>query len=146
MTWPNRRFLDLVGIDKPIVLAPMIGPKPRLAAHVAAAGGLGSIGCASMSADAIREIVAAIRAETGGRLNLNFFCHAPPSPDAGRDEAWRARLAPYYREYGLDPAVNPPVANRAPFDATQCALVEELRPAVVSFHFGLPEPALLDRV
>lgn len=146
MTWLDKRFLDLVGIEKPIVLAPMIGPKPGLAACVAAAGGLGSVGCASAVPDEIRKIAAAFRAATTGRLNLNFFCHVPEPVVAAREVAWRARLAPYYREYGLDPDVAPPVANRAPFDATQCALVEELRPDVVSFHFGLPESALLDRV
>ena len=146
MAWPDRRFLDLVGVEKPIVLAPMIGPKPKLATCVAAAGGLGSVGCASATPDQIREIVADFRAQTSGKLNLNFFCHLPAPIDAGREAAWSARLAPYYREYGLDPDVAPPAANREPFDETQCALVEELRPDVVSFHFGLPAPDLLDRV
>ena len=89
--------------------------------------------------------MAEVRARTNRPLNLNFFCHAEPAPDPARAQAWLDRLAPYYAELGLEP----PAAlagGRAPFDAALCALVEELRPAVVSFHFGLPEPALVDRV
>lgn len=144
--WPSARFLDLVGVELPIVQAPMVGPKGELAAAVSAAGGLGSLACAALGPDQVRAEVALIRERTDRPFNLNFFCHAPPVPDAGREAAWRTRLAPYYAKLGLDPAAPLAFANRAPFDETACALVEELRPPVVSFHFGLPDQALLRRV
>ncbi|WP_147044614.1 NAD(P)H-dependent flavin oxidoreductase [Methylobacterium gnaphalii] len=146
MHWPDRRILDLVGIDYPIIQAPMIGPKPALAASVSGAGGLGSLGCAAWPADQIRTVVASIRENTDRPLNLNFFCHVAPPEDEAAEARWLARLEPYYREHGIDPASSAPMAKRAPFDATACALVEELRPKVVSFHFGLPYKALLARV
>ncbi|MBB3901874.1 NAD(P)H-dependent flavin oxidoreductase [Methylobacterium brachythecii] len=146
MHWPDRRVLDLVGLTYPIIQAPMIGPKPALAASVTGAGGLGSLGCAAWQADQTRAVVAAIRESTDGPLNLNFFCHVRPPEDEAAEARWLARLEPYYREHGIDPADAPPGAKRAPFDAAACALVEELRPKVVSFHFGLPDRALLARV
>jgi nitronate monooxygenase len=79
-------------------------------------------------------------------LNLNFFCHVPAEEATSREEAWRARFEPYYLELGINPALPRDGIERTPFDASSCALVERLRPAVVSFHFGLPAPALLDRV
>ncbi len=144
--WPSSRFLDLVGIGLPIIQAPMIGPKPELARHVSAAGGLGSLGCASMTGAQVRVEVEAFRAFTDKPINLNFFAHRPSPPDAERAAAWAETLAPYYRELGLDPLAPIPVANRAPFDDAMCAVVEEVRPEVVSFHFGLPAPDLLARV
>ena len=146
MAWFDTRFCDRVGINHPIVLAPMVGTKSALTAQVAAAGGLGSLACAALDVEQVRAALAAIRAETDGPINLNFFCHKPAHPDEARETAWRERLAPYYREYGLDPIARVPFAERAPFGEAMCALVEELRPTVVSFHFGLPDPALLARV
>lgn len=135
-----------IGIAHPIIQAPMVGPKAPLAAAVSAAGGLGSLGCAALTPDQIRAEVAAIRAVTDGPFNLNFFCHALPALDPAREAAWRSALAPYYAEFGLDPAALVAMANRAPFDAAMAEVVEELRPAVVSFHFGLPAEPLLRRV
>ena len=77
---------------------------------------------------------------------MNFFCHKPVAADPSREAGWKARLMPYYKELGLDPAAPVNAANRAPFDEAMCALVEEMKPEVVSFHFGLPEPALVKRV
>ena len=146
-TWPDRRILDLFGIDLPIILAPMAGPgTPELAIAVSQAGGLGSLPCAQLSVDQAGAALETIRAATSAPINLNFFCHSPPVPDAARSLAWRARLAPYYVELGLDPEAPVPASNRRPFDDAYCALIETRRPEVVSFHFGLPEPALLDRV
>lgn len=146
-TWQNRRIIDLFGIDVPIIQAPMAGSStPELAVAVSEAGGLGSLPCALMSAEQAREAIGVIRAKTKRPLNLNFFCHVPPQHDAVRNMRWRNRLAPYYVEFGLDPEVTPPAAGRRPFDDDYCALVEETRPEVVSFHFGLPERALLERV
>jgi nitronate monooxygenase len=143
----DRRLLDLLGIELPIVQAPMAGAStPAMAIGVAKAGGLGSLPCALLTAGEARGQIAAFRAETGRPLNLNFFAHRMPAADPVRAMAWRARLAGYYVEAGLDPAIAPPEAGRAPFDDAFCALVEETRPEVVSFHFGLPEPGLLARV
>jgi nitronate monooxygenase len=144
--WPNRRFLDLVGVEHPIIQAPMIGPKPGLATEVSSAGGLGSLGCAAMTAAQVRAEVGILRQRTDKPFNLNFFCHLPASGDEVRGNAWRAKLTPYYRELGLDPAAPITMATRAPFDSTMCEVVEELRPKVVSFHFGLPADELLRRV
>lgn len=143
----DRRIQTLFGIALPIIQAPMAGAQgAAMAVAVAEAGGLGSLPGALLSIDAMRAELALIRQRTAKPINLNFFCHRPPAPDATREAAWRARLAPYYAELGIDLAAPVPASNRAPFDAAFCALVEEFRPAVVSFHFGLPAPDLMDRV
>lgn len=144
--WPDRRALDLLGIAVPILQAPMAGSNDAaLAIAVAQAGGLGAIPCAALDPERIRAEVARFRAAAAAPLNLNFFAHAPPRADAEALARWRKRLARYYAELGVD-AGDAGGGGRAPFDATLCALVEELRPEVVSFHFGLPGPALLARV
>jgi nitronate monooxygenase len=146
-TWPDRRILDLFRIEHPIIQAPMAGPVlSEMVIAVAEAGGLGSLPTAQLTPDQMRAELAKIRQATKKPINLNFFCHRPPAPDAARDAAWRARLAPFYRELGVDPAAPVPSVNRAPFDDAMCRVVEEFRTEVVSFHFGLPEPALLERV
>jgi nitronate monooxygenase len=144
MGWRDRRLLDLFGLDTPIVQAPMAGAQDAALAIAAARGGaLGSIPCALLSVDAARAQIAQFCAATDAPLNLNFFCHQPPT--AYDDRAWRQALQPYYDEYGVGfPATPPPL--RKPFDAAMCELVEEVRPRVVSFHFGLPDEALLRRV
>ena len=145
--WPDRRVLELLEIELPIIQAPMAGANgSAMAAAVSAAGGLGSLPCAMLSAEKIREDVAAIRAETNRPFGLNFFCHTPEAPDQAALDAWKARLAGYYSEFGIDPATPVTAPNRAPFDAAMADLVEELAPPVVSFHFGLPAPPLLQRV
>src|SRR5271167_2489382 len=145
--WPDRRILDLFSIDLPIIQAPMAGPgTPQLAIAVSEAGGLGSLPCAQLSLNQAREALDIIRQGTSRPINLNFFCHPPPKADPVRALAWRARLASYYVEQGLDPEAPVPASSRMPFDSAYCALVEEYSPKVVNFHFGLPEQALLDRV
>jgi nitronate monooxygenase len=118
----------------------------ELAAAVSSAGGLGSLPCVQFSPDQIREQVKQIRAQTSKPINLNFFCHAPAVPNDAREAAWREHLAPYYREMEIDPAAPIPTRNLSPFDAGLCTIVEDLKPELVSFHYGLPEPALLKRV
>src|SRR5262245_52724550 len=118
----------------------------ELAAAAAEAGALGSLPCAMLNADQARDQMAKIRARTSKPINLNFFCHAPPTLNNAREARWRERLAPYYRELGIDPAAPIPSSNRTAFDAKMCDVVEETKPDVVSFHFGLPEPKLLERV
>lgn len=139
-----RRFLPS---QIPIIQAPMAGVQgPALAIAVCEAAGLGSLPCAMLTAVQLREQVAQVRAATNGPLNLNFFTHRPPAPDAAAEQKWRASLAGYYAEFGLDPVSIPAGGGRNPFDADFCAVVEDVKPAVVSFHFGLPDAALLDRV
>jgi nitronate monooxygenase len=145
--WPDRRLLELLQIEYPIIQAPMAGAQDfELAAAASEAGALGSLPCAMLSVEQIDDQVGKIRARTGKPFNLNFFCHTPPRPDNAREAAWRDRLAPYYTEIGLDPNAPVKTAARAPFDAAFCDVVVALAPKVVSFHFGLPAPALLDRV
>ncbi|MEH0197864.1 nitronate monooxygenase family protein [Caulobacter sp. CCNWLY153] len=145
--WTDRRLIDLLGIAAPVLQAPMAGATtPAMAIGAARGGGLGSLACAQYTPDQARAAIAQFRVAVDAPLNLNFFAHTPPAADPARMLAWRARLAPYYVEAGLDPAPPPPAGGRAPFDEAFCALVEDLRPQVVSFHFGLPQAALLDRV
>lgn len=145
--WPDRRLLELFKTEFPIVLAPLAGVADADLAIAAAQGGaLGSLPCAMLSVEKAREQVSIIRQRVSAPVNMNFFCHKAVDADVGREAGWRQRLAPYYKEFGLDPATPVNAANRAPFDAAMCALVEELKPEVVSFHFGLPDRALLKRV
>ncbi|MFT4097028.1 MAG: nitronate monooxygenase, partial [Rhodoblastus sp.] len=131
----------------PIVQAPMAGAQgPRLCIAVCEAGGLGSIPCAMLTADILRAQIAEIRAATKAPFNVNFFAHTPPTADPAREAAWVEKLSGYYAEFGLDPADAAKGPGRAPFDDATCAVVEEMRPPVVSFHFGLPQPDLLARV
>lgn len=138
---------QLLGVVLPIIQAPMAGAQgSAMAVAVSNAGGLGSLGCAMLDPDALRSEGMALRGGTDRPFNMNFFCHVPPEPDAAREAAWRAALAPYYAELGVDPAPAPSGQPRAPFTAATLALIEPLRPPVVSFHFGLPVPELLARV
>jgi nitronate monooxygenase len=147
MSWPDRRFTELLKIEHPIVLAPMAGAiNFEIAVEVAEAGGLGSIPCAMLDLDQVRDQFTRYRAHTAKPVNLGFFCHTPPELSNERESAWRERLAPYYRELKIDPSMPIPNANRRPFDAAYCDLVVDLKPEVVSFHFGLPEAALFERV
>src|SRR6476659_4495393 len=145
--WPDRRLLHLIKTEFPIVLAPMAGVMDAELVIAAAQGGaLGSLPCAMLSAEKAREQVNIIRQRVSAPVNMNFFCHESVDADPKREAGWRQRLAPYYQELGLDPAAPINAANRAPFDAAMCELVEELKPEIVSFHFGLPDQALLRRV
>ncbi len=145
--WPDRRLMELFKIEHPIVLGPMAGAVDAdLVIEVCEAGGLGSLPVAMLNEQQMRDQVAKIRDCTAKPFNVNFFCHTPPVPNNAREHAWRERLKPYYQELGIDPGAPVPSSNRTPFDVALCAAVEELRPPVVSFHFGLPEAALVKRV
>jgi nitronate monooxygenase len=142
----SQRLLALLGVRFPVIQAPMAGAQDEeLAGVVAEAGGLGSLPCAFLTPDAVKKQVEALRARTSAPFNLNFFCHAPPEATPDVDAAWRASLAPYYQELAvaLDAAALAPI--RQPYDEAMCELVEQLRPPIVSFHFGLPASSLLDR-
>jgi nitronate monooxygenase len=142
--WPDRRFIERVGIELPIIQAPMAGAGGSALAIAASRGGaLGSLPCGMATPDGVQREAATVRTAVSGPINLNFFCHElPPSTD---DSAWRARLAPFYDEFQVA-NTSPPPPLRRPFDAAMCAIVEAVRPEVVSFHFGLPADDLLDRV
>lgn len=143
----TQDFLKAYGLSVPIVQAPMAGSSgSALAAAVSGAGGMGSLPCAMLSADKIRDEIAAIRAATPNPFNVNFFTHIDPAPDEAAQGRWRETLKPYYDEFGLDPSALTNAPGRRPFDNDACALMEQLLPPVVSFHFGLPEPRLLARL
>jgi len=138
---------DLLGIGLPIIQAPMAGSQgSALALAVSKAGGLGSLPCALLGVDAMRRELGSLRAQNVKSVNVNFFCHRQPEPSVERERGWRAILAPYFAEYGIDPSIIAPGAGRAPFGSEAADVVEEFRPSAVSFHFGLPSDDLLARV
>ncbi|WP_416897775.1 MAG: NAD(P)H-dependent flavin oxidoreductase [Minwuia sp.] len=143
----DTRLTELLGTELPIIQAPMAGAQgSAMAAAAAEAGGLGSLPCAMLDTARMRAEMGVIRQRTQKPVNMNFFCHTPAAPAPEAQRRWRTVLKPYYEEHGLDADADTPAPNRAPFDTVACEIVEELRPQVVSFHFGLPEKALLDRV
>ncbi len=146
-------LLRLLGTDGPLIQAPMAGVQGHaLAVAVHRAGALGSLPAAMLSPEGLEQELHALRAAAGtrpdGRLpfNINFFCHTPPVVDPAIEARWRQALAPACAEFGIDAASIPPGAGRAPFSTALADRLEPFRPAVVSFHFGLPEPDLLARV
>jgi len=141
--WSDRRFLDLVGIEHPIVQAPMANVAGvELCVAASRGGALGSLPCGMISPDRAREQVADVREQVEGPVNLNFFCFDMPAPVD--DSRWHNVLLPYYLKFGVpEPQA---AALRLAFDETSCALIEEVKPEVVSFHFGLPEEEFMERV
>jgi len=138
---------NTLGTELPIIQAPMAGVQgSALAIAVSNAGGLGSLPCAMLGSDALRQELAALRTQTTRPFNVNFFCHTPPTPDSAVEAAWRGALAPYYAELGTDAGSISSAAARLPFTADAAELLAEFAPPVVSFHFGLPSPELLARV
>ena len=141
------RIEELFGIDLPLIQAPMAGAQgAAMAIAVSEAGGLGSLPCAMLTPDQLRAELENIRTVTDKPVNLNFFSHTMPTFDANREQQWRACLQPYYHEHGIDPGKLPPGVSRNPFDHKMAEVLEAYPPAVVSFHFGLPKPDLLQRV
>jgi nitronate monooxygenase len=131
----------------PLIQAPMASAQgPELAIAVCRAGGLGSLPAAMLTPDRLREQIAAVKQATDAPFNVNFFCHAEPAIDPEAEARWRHRLAPYYAEAGIDQSAAPAGPARAPFSEAMCAVIEETRPSVVSFIFGLPPANLLSRV
>jgi nitronate monooxygenase len=140
------RFTPL-GLELPVIQAPLVGVQDsQLALAVCAAGGLGSLPAAGLSLEQLRSELSTLKAGTDRPWNVNFFAHTPPTPDPVRETAWRQALLPYYREFGIDPESIPAGAGRMPFGHAAADLIDEFRPAVVSFHFGLPANDLLQRV
>jgi nitronate monooxygenase len=138
---------NVLGTRLPLIQAPMAGVQDsRLALAVSNAGGLGSRPCAMLTVEGVRRELTALRAQTDQPFNVNFFCHALPALSAEREAIWRAALARYYAEFGVRADAHPPGSGRAPFNEEMADLLEELKPPVVSFHFGLPAAQLLRRV
>jgi nitronate monooxygenase len=143
----RQRLLQLLGTQLPIIQAPMAGVQlSAMAVAVSNAGGLGSLPCAMLSLDALRAELQAITTQTSKPYNVNFFCHAIPAPNAAQEATWRAALAPYYAEHGIDASTIAAGAGRMPFSHEAADVLEAFKPPVVSYHFGLPAPELLQRV
>lgn len=137
---------SLFGTALPLIQAPMAGVQDwRLAAAVCEAGGLGSVPAGMLNAQGLEEQLAHLRAATTKPWNVNFFCHTPPAPDPDGEQRWVETLQPFYEEFAADTSAIPRGPSRQPFDADCAAVLEQYRPAVVSFHYGLPEAALLAR-
>lgn len=138
---------SLLNIAHPLIQAPMAGAQgSAMAIAVSKAGALGSQPCAMLTPEGIGKELQAITAATDKPYNVNFFCHTPPVPDDAREATWRQALAPYFAEHGIDATAIPAGPGRAPFSSAACDAIEPFRPPVVSFHFGLPPPELLQRV
>lgn len=144
---PPTRLTRLLGMALPIVQAPMAGSQGSdLALAVCAAGGLGSLPAATLAPAALQAELKRLQTEARGPYNVNFFCHAPPPFEPAREARWQQLLAPLYDEMQLPMPTGPAVAARAPFTAEVADLLEPFRPPVLSFHFGLPSPALVARL
>ena len=138
---------DLLGIDVPVIQAPMAGSQgSALAIAVSNAGGLGSQPCAMLGPDQIRSELTAITSSSSKPYNVNFFVHQQPVPDPVREKAWRKVLAPYFAEYGIDPDSIQAGPQRLPFNDAAADVLEQFKPPVVSFHFGLASSSLIKRV
>ena len=144
---PMKNLRELLQTELPLIQAPMAGVQgSALAIAVSNTGALGSLPCAMLAPDALTRELQALQAGTTRPFNLNFFCHTPPQPDAAREAAWRAALAPFYAEAGLNLASVPVGTGRVPFSHGIADLIAPFRPPILSFHFGLPAPDLLARV
>jgi nitronate monooxygenase len=138
--WPRKDLIDLLGVTHPIIQAPMAGSTtPALVAAVSNAGGLGSLGCARDTPDTLRAKAADIRRATNKPYNLNFFIYTKPKPNAAETARMAARLKPYYDEFGLD-APDDPKSVYPDFDDDIVDALLEIRPPIVSFHYGMAAP------
>lgn len=143
---PKQGFMQQLGIQYPIIQAPMAGVStPALAAAVSNAGGLGSLGLGASSVEQVEQQLLATRKLTDKPINLNFFCHQPAQTDADKEAAWLHHLQPFFAEFGT----TAPSHLKLPYlsfdeQPELLQLLLQQRPAVVSFHFGLPAQAAID--
>lgn len=145
--WPRHDLLELFGIETPIIQAPMAGANgSEMVIAVSEAGGLGSLPCAMLDVGKASAEIGIIRQRTAKPFNVNFFCHTSPEADSDAQMRWLKHLEPYYSELGLTPPDGVGGVARAPFDEAMCQLMEEHKPVVVSFHFGLPSDDHFKRV
>ncbi|WP_421851355.1 NAD(P)H-dependent flavin oxidoreductase [Marinomonas sp.] len=141
------RICDWLGIDYPIIQAPMAGVQDSaLAIAVSKSGGLGSLPCAMLSVEDIARQVSLIKEATTKPYNLNFFCHKTAEYDEKKHQQWRALLKPYFDEFSSQYDETVRAASRMPFSHDVADAIEAFAPPVISFHFGLPEPGLLARI
>ena len=138
----TRRLLDLLQIDWPIFQAPMAGVStPQMAAAVSNAGGLGALGVGAMRAAAAAQAIETFQALSQRSLNVNVFCHAPARPDPAREAAWIDRLRPQFSAlHAHPPTTLSEIYTSFIVDEAMFTTLLDARPAVVSFHFGLPRP------
>lgn len=138
---------DALEIDLPIIQAPMAGVQDSaLAIAVSNAGGVGSLPGAMLSPEQLRAQLSAITSQTNNPFNVNFFCHDMPKHNQKTELAWQNALMPFYKKYGIDPETVSTGSLRVPFNQQMADVLEEFKPSVVSFHFGLPEEELLLQV
>lgn len=144
--WPTKKLTELLGIEHAIIQAPMAGAStPALAAAISNAGGLGSLGCALQTPDAFRAEFLATRDATNRPVHVNFFAHGEPEPDAEKEAQATRLLAPFYKEMNIG-AVPPAKATHFPFNSAMLEAVLEVRPQIVSFHFGLPDDTFIHAI
>lgn len=142
----SNPLLSLLNIELPIIQSPMVGVStPSLAAAVSNAGGLGSIGIGASSVEQARAMLRETAAQTGKPFNVNVFCHQPAVRDVARESRWLQLLAGFFDEFGAEA----PVSLREIYtsfveDAGMLQMLLEEKPAVVSFHFGLPAQPAID--
>lgn len=138
---------NLLGVELPIIQAPMAGVQDSaLALAVSSAGGLGSLPCGMYSPEVLQIELTKIKSQTQKPINVNFFCHIPPIFNLKRETRWREILRPFFDEYGIVVDDIAPGVERRPFSHDIADVLEEFRPDIVSFHFGLPAKDLLTRV
>ena len=147
MSFATDQFCRQLGIDLPLIQAPMAGVQDeQLAIAVCNAGGLGSLPCAMLSPEQLSTQLEKIQAATPAPYNVNFFCHKTPQADVAAIQRWQDALSPYYQELQIDPDTIAAAPARRPFDQQTADLLAEFTPAVISFHFGLPDPVLMQQI
>jgi nitronate monooxygenase len=138
---------SFLGLERPIIQAPMAGVQDHcLAIAVSNAGGLGSLPCGMLNPKQINQEIEIIKTETAKPFNVNFFCHQNPTVDLERDKRWQKILQPYYNEYSINANQLSQTNQRVPFNAELADIVIKHQPKFVSFHFGLPNQALLSKI
>lgn len=141
-------LLEKLAIKLPIIQAPMAGVStPAMAAAVSNAGGLGSIGVGAVDARGAREMILATQALTSASINVNVFCHRPATANADRESAWLSHLSPVFAQFKKQPPDRlQEIYKSFVEDDDMLDVFTDLRPKVVSFHFGLPSQAKIDRM
>ena len=143
----HNSLLTRLGVRAPIVLAPMAGTGGvELAVAVARAGGLGSLPAAMLSSEQLVDQVGQFRAAVDAPVNANFFCHTEHPASDEEMAKWLAVASRFDGELGVERRPAAGGSPRRAFDDEACAAVERCRPQVVSFHFGLPDAGLVERV
>ena len=137
---------SVLGIEKPIIQAPMAGVQNwELAVAVSRSGGLGSIPCGMLTKEQVLFEITNFRKHSDKNYNLNFFCHKMPNIDHQALQAWEEQLSPYYDSFSIKPH-NEISGLRVPFDINLADSLEPHKPPILSFHYGLPSPELVTRI